>query len=180
MSKRTMKACLDAANTALLEAKSKMRLKASILIVLTNYVKLRYGQAGNIRLRLYRNGFIRMESIDQSLTADLVKMEKVESDKVSVHEERNNLYAYLGKGKEFYPYISKKVKLTNADAVALYTRGIWEHVDEGSRRMFLQRHPMIRRNPLTTWKKCCCHSGQGFGKVYLCRPVYQQNIYGSQ
>ncbi len=131
MSKRTMKACLDAANTALLEAKSKMRLKASILIVLTNYVKLRYGQAGNIRFRLYRNGFIRMESIDQSLTADLVKMDKVEADKVSEHEERNNLYAYLGKGREFYPYISKKIKLTNADAVALYTRGIWEHVDEG-------------------------------------------------
>lgn len=134
MGRRTMLSCLQAANKALLEAKSRMRLKASIMVVLTNYVKLRYGQAGNIRLRLYHNGFIRQQSTDQSLTADLVKEERVEPDKVSDHEERNNLYAYLGQAKEFHPFISKKIKLTNMDALALYTRGIWEHVDEGELR----------------------------------------------
>lgn len=131
MSKRTMAACLKAANKALLEAKSKMKLKASIVVVLTSYVKLRYGQAGNVRLRLYRNGFLKLQTTDQSLTADMVKEEKVEADKVAVHEERNNLYTYLGQEKEFRPFISKKIKLTSADAIALYTRGIWEHVDEG-------------------------------------------------
>ena len=131
MSKRTMQACLHAANRALLEARSRMKLKASIIVVLTNYVKLRYGQAGNIRLRLYRNGFIRLESTDQSLTADLVKEERVERDMVSIHEERNNLYAYLGQEKEFHPFISPKIKLANTDVVALYTKGVWEHVDEG-------------------------------------------------
>ena len=131
MSKRTMRACLRAANKALLEAKSKMKLKASVLIVLTNYTKLRYGQAGNIRFRLYRNGFVKVQSIDQSLTADLVKKEQIASDKVSLHEERNNLYAYLGQSREFHPFISKKIKLTDADAVAFYTKGIWEHIDEG-------------------------------------------------
>ncbi len=131
MSKRTMRACLRAANKALLEAKSKMKLKASVLIVLTNYTKLRYGQAGNIRFRLYRNGFVKIQSTDQSLTADLVKKEKVTSDKVALHEERNNLYAYLGQSREFHPFISKKIKLTDADAIALYTRGVWQHIDEG-------------------------------------------------
>lgn len=131
MSKRTMGGCLKAANRALLEAKSKMKLKASIIVVLTNYVKLRYGQAGNIRLRLYRNGFLKTQSSDQSLTADMVRAERVESDKVALHEERNNLYTFLGQEKEFHPFISKKIKLTNADAIALYTRGIWEHIDEG-------------------------------------------------
>ncbi len=131
MSKRTMRACLRAANKALLEAKSKMKLKASVLIVLTNYTKLRYGQAGNIRFRLYRNGFVKVQSIDQSLTADLVKKEQIASDKVSLHEERNNLYAYLGQSREFHPFISKKIRLTDADAVAFYTKGIWEHIDEG-------------------------------------------------
>ena len=131
MSKRTMRACLRAANKALLEAKSKMKLKASVLIVLTNYTKLRYGQAGNIRFRLYRNGFVKVQSTDQSLTAELVKKEKVASDKVALHEERNNLYAYLGQSREFHPFISKKIKLTDADAIALYTRGVWQHIDEG-------------------------------------------------
>lgn len=131
MNRRTLKACMRAANRALLEAKSKMKLKASVIIILTNYTIFRYGQAGNIRLRLFRNGFIKMQSTDQSLTADLVKEEKVELDKVARHEERNNLYTYLGQKKEFHPYISKKIKLTDADAIALYTRGIWEHIDDG-------------------------------------------------
>lgn len=130
--KRTMRTCLDAANQALIrETGSKMKLKASIIIVVTDYVKMRYGQAGNVRLRLYRDGFVRYQSTDQSLTMDLVKEEKVEPDKVAIHEERNNLYAYLGQEKEFHPYISKKIKLANTDAVALYTRGIWENIDEG-------------------------------------------------
>lgn len=131
MKKHTMQACLAAANRALVEAKSKNKLKASILIVLTDYVKFRYGQAGNIRLRLCRDGFTRLRSLDQSLTADLVQEEKVEPDKVAVHEERNNLFAYLGKEKEFHPFISKKFKLLNGDVIALYTRGIWENIDEG-------------------------------------------------
>lgn len=131
MKRRTMAACLKAANHALLTAKSKMKLKASILVVLTNYVKLRYGQAGNIRLRLYRDGFLKLQTADQSLTHDMLKEERVTLDKVAKHEERNNLYAYLGQEKsEFHPFISKKIKLSNSDAVSLYTRGIWEHLDE--------------------------------------------------
>lgn len=130
MSKRAMTSCLKAANRALLTAKSKMKLKASILIILTNYAKMRYGQAGNIRLRLYRDGFLKLQSTDQSLTLDMVKEERVTLDKVAEHEERNNLYAYLGQEKEFHPFISKKIKLSNSDAISLYTRGIWEHIDE--------------------------------------------------
>ncbi len=131
MSRRTINRCLRAANKALLEAKSKTKLKASIIIVVTNYVKLRYGQAGNIRLRLYRNGFLKHGTTDQSLTMDMVKEDKLPQDKVAIHIERNNLYTYLGQEKDFHPLVSKKIKLSNADAIALYTRGVWEHVDEG-------------------------------------------------
>ncbi len=134
MSRRAIKRCLRAANRALLEARSKTSLKASIIIVLTNYVKLRYGQAGNIRLRLYRNGFLQYQTTDQSLTMDMVREEKVSQDKVAAHLERNNLYTFLGQEKDFHPVVSKKLKLTNADVLALYTRGVWEHVDEGEIR----------------------------------------------
>ena len=47
------------------------------------------------------------------------------------HEERNNLYAYVGQGDRFKPVISKKIKLENGDILALYTRGIWENLDSG-------------------------------------------------
>lgn len=131
MSRRTMKACLKAANTALLEARSKMRLKASVMIILTDYAGMRYGQAGNIRMRLYRDGFLKLQTTDQSLTFDMIQAGQAEADQVAIHIERNNLYAYLGQAGEFHPHISKKIKLSNADAMALYTRGIWEQIDEG-------------------------------------------------
>lgn len=131
ISKKGMITCLRAANRALLKAKSKMKLKASILIIITDYAKLRYGHAGNIRLRLYRDGFLKYQSVDQSLTMDLVASGQIPPDKVASHEERNNLYTCLGQEREFNPIISGKIKLTNSDAIALYTRGIWENIDEG-------------------------------------------------
>ena len=131
MQKKTLRRCLKAANQALITAKSKLKLKASLTIVITEYVRIRYGQAGNIRLRLYRDGFVKEQSLDQSLAVDLAKADKISQDKVAQHEERNNLYTYLGQERNFSPYISKKIKLTNTDVIALYTRDVWEHIDEG-------------------------------------------------
>mgnify|MGYP005773261897 FL=1 len=131
MRKGAIRRYLRAANRALLAADSKMRLKASVIVVVSDYVKLRYGQAGNARLRLYRDGFLRLQSKDQSLSMDLVKAEKLEPDKLAKHQERHNLYCYLGQDKEFRPYISKKFKLSDSDAAALMTRGLWEYVDDG-------------------------------------------------
>ena len=131
MRKGAIRRYLRAANRALLAADSKMRLKASVIVVVSDYVKLRYGQAGNARLRLYRDGFLRLQSKDQSLSMDLVKAEKLEPDKLAKHQERHNLYCYLGQDKAFHPYISKKFKLSDSDAAALMTRGLWEHVDDG-------------------------------------------------
>ena len=129
--KRAIRRYLRAANRALLAADSKMRLKASVIVLVTDYVKLRYGQAGNARLRLYRDGFLRLQSQDQSLSMDLVKADKLEPDKLTKHQERHNLYCYLGQEKDFHPHISKKYKISDSDAVALLTRGVWEHVDDG-------------------------------------------------
>lgn len=131
MRKGAMKRCLRAANRALIESKSKMKLKASVTMVVTNYVKFRYGQAGNTRLRLYRDGFLQAQSTDNSLSMDMVAKEKLEADKLAQHEERNNLYCFLGQESGFSPFISKKIKLSNSDAIALLTRGIWQHIDDG-------------------------------------------------
>ncbi len=131
MSKKALKRYLNIANTKLLNYKSKNKLKASIMIVVHNYTKLRFGQAGNARFQLYRNGFIKRQSVDQSMSTDLVKENKLTKDKVQTHEERHNLYTYVGLEKNFKPFVSEKIKLTNTDAFAIYTRGIWESIDEG-------------------------------------------------
>ena len=129
LSKRSVKGLLNRANRALLGKESDRRLKASITVVVTDYQKLRYGYVGNTRLRMYRGGAVFRQTKDMSLAQEMVEQEKIAKDELMKHEERNNLYAYLGQ-KNFKPVVSKKIKLVENDMIALYTRGIWENVDE--------------------------------------------------
>ena len=99
-------------------------------MVITDYVKLRFGYVGNTRFRIYRQGRCYFATTDMSLSQDMVHSGEVREDKAFRHEERNNLYAYLGQ-KSFHPFVSTKVKLLEGDILTLYTRGIWEQVDEG-------------------------------------------------
>ncbi len=130
ISRSKVRSYLRNANNELLKGESYEKLKASVTVVVTDYQKCRYGYAGNTRFRLYRNGRNLISSFDMSLSQDLVKEEKLTADKLSKHEERNNLYSYFGR-KRFNPFISKKIKLKDGDIITLYTRGIWENVDEG-------------------------------------------------
>ena len=129
--KKAVRGYLEAADQALAEADSRSRLKASVTVVVTDYEKMRYAYAGNTRLRLYRNGTVREQSKDTSLGTELTKKENLPEDALAKHEQRNNLYAYLGQGRGFEPVVSKKCKLENGDILALYTRGIWENLDSG-------------------------------------------------
>lgn len=131
MRRRAMQSYLKATNEDFLSANSNEKLKASICIVVTDYEKLRFGIAGNTRFRLYREGIVAFASHDMSLTQDLIEDEKLPENILSKHEERHNLYTYLGQEKDFSPYISQSIKLINGDIVSLYTSGIWENVDEG-------------------------------------------------
>lgn len=131
MSKKALRRYINTANNVLKHERSKKRLKASVMIIVHNYSKMRYAQAGNVKLNIYRDGFLKLESIDQSLTMDLVSSNKLPKDILTKHEERNNLYTYIGQEKDFNPTISKKIKLVNTDSIAIYTRGFWENVDGG-------------------------------------------------
>ncbi len=131
MKKGAVSSYLKAANQALAEADSRKRLKASITVIVTDYSKARYVYAGNTRLRFYRDGGMKEQTEDMSLGRDMGKEKKLPEDVLSKHEERNNLYSYLGQGKGFKPFVSKKIKLENGDILALYTRGIWENLDTG-------------------------------------------------
>lgn len=134
MRKGFLKKLLNKANRELIDQSKNLRLKASLTIVVTNYVKLRYAFVGNTRFCLFREGFLKYKSQDQSLTQQLVDKEKVQLDKLADHEERNNLYCYLGQDQNLTPYISKKIKLKNGDIVTLLTKGIWENIDSSEIR----------------------------------------------
>lgn len=130
ISRRKLKRYLRCANRELLQGKSYEKQKASVTVAVSDYVRFRYGQAGNTRLRLYRDGRCVQASRDMSLSQDLADGGQITQDRIARHEERNNLTAWLG-SEHFRPFISKKKKLCAGDIITLYTRGIWENVDEG-------------------------------------------------
>lgn len=121
---------LKKAHRELLFDKEGMRLRASVSLFVTDYVKFRYASVGNSRALLIRNDRILYESRDQSLTENMVEAEVLPKDKAALHEERNNLYAYLGQtDRQPQIQISRKKKLTNGDILILDTRGVWENCD---------------------------------------------------
>ena len=129
ISAHALKRYLKYANEVLLKAEKYTKLRASIVVVVTDYKSIRYAYAGNVRLKLYRNNKPYIKTSDTSVSADMVKKETISEDVLSKHEERTNLYSYLG-SKSFRPEVSKKIKINDTDIVALYTKGIWESLSE--------------------------------------------------
>ncbi|MBP5263631.1 MAG: hypothetical protein J6Z33_04585 [Lachnospiraceae bacterium] len=128
MSAGKLRHYLKAAHEALLRESDEIRLEASILILLTDYKKAMWGHAGNSRLCWIKNGEIKLSTKDTSLTQRMADQEEVALDQISAHEERNNLYTYLGQPGHFTPVISAKHKLEDGDIFILMTRGVWENV----------------------------------------------------
>ena len=130
MSAGKLKYYMKAAHQALLEEANEIRLEASIVILLTDYKKVMWAHAGNCRLYWMRNGAIKAATRDTSLTQKMVDEEEVPIDQLAYHEERNNLYSYLGQPGRFTPVISQKKVLEDGDILIMLTRGVWENVGD--------------------------------------------------
>ena len=129
MNKFIIKKYLREVNDEVVASGRKVRLKASMTVVVTNYSKLRYYTIGNTRFYLYRDGYLKLKSRDESLTQQMADKQLIPLDKISRHEERNNLTSYLGENNLGGIDVSKKIKLCDKDVFVLLTRGIWENCD---------------------------------------------------
>ena len=118
------------AHVELLKQKKGMHLKASVVVAVTDYRKIRYAYAGNSRYYLIRNARITERTEDQSLTNNLTKAGQIPLDQAAAHEERNNLYSFLGERGTPKIQISKKKKLEKGDICLLLTRGVWEQCSD--------------------------------------------------
>jgi serine/threonine protein phosphatase PrpC len=125
-----LKHYMNQAHKELLKQRGGMHLKASVTMVVTDYKKLCYCYVGNSRFYLIRNARILLKTKDQSLTQNLLKEERITLDQAAAHEERNNLYSFLGERGQPEILVSKKIPLENGDSFALFTRGAWENVSE--------------------------------------------------
>lgn len=130
MGKRNLLRFMQTAHKELLKEHKGMRLKASVNMIVTDYKKIRYCYVGNSRFYLIRNNRYLVQTADQSLTQNLVSEEKIPLDQAAVHEERNNLYSYLGERGQPDIQISPKIKVEDGDILAQLTRGLWERCSD--------------------------------------------------
>ena len=126
MSKRRMRRILCGAHELLRRESVRMRLKTSIMVVMTDYMKVSYAMAGNTRFYLFRNQKILMKSHDQSFYQHDIDAGKIPDDGSREFEERHNLLQYLGQPRKLRPFFSKKYKLEDADVLLLTSSGLWE------------------------------------------------------
>lgn len=129
---------LQEAHRVLQAESHRVRLKASLTVVVTDYARVRYGVAGNTRLYQFRNGRLQWQSKDQSLAQQMVDGEEIAEDALDQHEERHNLLSYLGTPNEFRPFVSKKFPLYDGDVFLLATPGLWEKVNPAEMQDGLQ------------------------------------------
>lgn len=130
MRKQSVKKYIIRAHKELMDQREGMHLKASVVVAVTDYRKLRYYHAGNSRLYWIRNARIMEQTKDHSLTQNLLEQEKIPLDQAAAHEERNNLYSFLGERGTPQIDISRRKKLENGDMFVLLTRGLWEQCPE--------------------------------------------------
>ena len=130
ISKGKLRNYIKTAHHVLLEEATEIRLEASIVVVISDYKKIRWGHAGNTRLTFMRNGNIRFRTKDMSLSQNLADKSEIPLDQLESHEERHNLYGYLGQAGHFNPVIARKRSLEDGDVIFLYTRGIWETIGD--------------------------------------------------
>ena len=126
MSRRKLKKYMLTAHRELRRQQGGIHLKASVVMMVTDYQKIRCCHAGNSRFYLLRNGRILLRTEDQSLTGNLIREKKLSVDRAAAHEERNNLYSCLGGRGTPEISISKKHPLADGDTLYLMSRGVWE------------------------------------------------------
>ncbi|MEC0245981.1 serine/threonine protein phosphatase [Paenibacillus chitinolyticus] len=128
LSAARLKRYMQEASEWLNEESRRVRLKASVLIVVTDYTRIVWAVAGSARLYVIRGGRLVERSRDQSLAQSWADEERIPLEAVDRHEERHNLLNYAGKPDVFEPYVSPKFMLEDGDVLLMSTPGMWENV----------------------------------------------------
>ncbi|HBF39861.1 MAG TPA: serine/threonine protein phosphatase, partial [Firmicutes bacterium] len=129
LSRRKLKKYLKNAHKALKAESRSVRLKVSMVIMVTDYSKMIWASTGNARFYHFRNRRLDFKSRDQSIAQLMMESSRISEDELGENVERNNLTNYLGTNKRLKIRVSKKFYLNDGDAVLLCTAGFWENIN---------------------------------------------------
>ena len=106
-------------------------MHTSLLIIISNYNSILYGNIGNTRFYHIRGGYIISQSRDDTIAQLLVDEEALNISDMRFHRQRNDLLQAIGDFGKIKPNIIKKpVELIEKDVFCLTTVGFWENIDE--------------------------------------------------
>ena len=130
-----IKEMMDYANLKVKEKQEETQkyslMHTSLLIVISNYNSILYGNIGNTRFYHIRDGYIISQSRDDTIAQLLVDEEALNISDMRFHRQRNDLLQAIGDFGKIKPNIIKKpVELMEKDVFCLTTVGFWENIDE--------------------------------------------------
>ena len=130
-----IKEMMDYANLKVKEKQEETQkyslMHTSLLIIISNYNSILYGNIGNTRFYHIRGGYIISQSRDDTIAQLLVDEEALNISDMRFHRQRNDLLQAIGDFGKIKPNIIKKpVELMEKDVFCLTTVGFWENVDE--------------------------------------------------
>ncbi len=130
-----IKEMMDYANLKVKEKQEETQkyslMHTSLLIVISNYNSILYGNIGNTRFYHIRGGYIISQSRDDTIAQLLVDEEALNISDMRFHRQRNDLLQAIGDFGKIKPNIIKKsVELMENDVFCLTTVGFWENIDE--------------------------------------------------
>ena len=130
-----IKEMMDYANLKVKEKQEETQkyslIHTSLLIIISNYNSILYGNIGNTRFYHIRGGYIISQSRDDTIAQLLVDEEALNISDMRFHRQRNDLLQAIGDFGKIKPNIIKKpVELMEKDVFCLTTVGFWENIDE--------------------------------------------------
>ena len=130
-----IKEMMDYANLKVKEKQEETQkyslMHTSLLIIISNYNSILYGNIGNTRFYHIRGGYIISQSRDDTIAQLLVDEEALNISDMRFHRQRNDLLQAIGDFGKIKPNIIKKpVELIEKDVFCLTTVGFWENIDE--------------------------------------------------
>lgn len=122
-----IRACLQKAHKRLVRESVRIRLKAGILLLVSDYTRFRYGVCGSVMLFALRNAGIYHQSMPHTVYQQLEERGGSIGAGMGQKEETGNLYHYLG-GKAGIS-VSRRMMLEEGDLLLVATEGFWSRVN---------------------------------------------------
>lgn len=129
-SKSVIKKYINNAHKILTEYTGKSKLSASIMVVISNYDKVIYAHAGNVRLYHLRKEKLIKKTKDHSIVRLMEDLGEIDSESVNKHKYKSTLYNFVGIDDKLKVEISPKIKLYNDDVFLIGSQGMWENFED--------------------------------------------------